>query len=279
MATSMPAPNGAAGRAPWVPGVIVVLLINAVPLVGVLWFDWSAINVLVLYWFENLMIAIGTSIRLIVHRKLTRKRGYWRVSSLGTDLEVNGRPVKTGIIGEYAIAAFGFTLAHGIFVVGIVYLIAQNHPDDAMWQLSVDQVLRGVGAICAMLAVQLAIDLATIRQRSFAAMKNYVQGRMGRVAILHLVIIFGMFGMAMTNSPFSFLYVLIGLKTLVDLAGVAVRTMAAPAVAAAPPAWMLKSADRLAKDKGGAAGLLDKWQRDQDTERRNASEDEQVMPA
>ena len=32
--------------------VVLALLINAVPLVGVLYFDWSAINVVVLYWFE-----------------------------------------------------------------------------------------------------------------------------------------------------------------------------------------------------------------------------------
>src|SRR3954447_239841 len=64
-----------------VPAVLLALLVNAVPLVGVLYFDWSAINVLVLYWFENLLIAICTCIRLVVHRRWTRKRGYWRHSN------------------------------------------------------------------------------------------------------------------------------------------------------------------------------------------------------
>ncbi|HSS06609.1 MAG TPA: DUF6498-containing protein, partial [Rhodanobacteraceae bacterium] len=41
-------------------GILLVLLINAVPLVGVLRYEWSAINVLVLYWFENVLVAVCT---------------------------------------------------------------------------------------------------------------------------------------------------------------------------------------------------------------------------
>ena len=66
------APNAPDAGAPPQPSkvgaVVLALLINAVPLVGVLYFDWSAINVVVLYWFENLLIAICTSIRLLLHR-------------------------------------------------------------------------------------------------------------------------------------------------------------------------------------------------------------------
>ena len=38
-----------------------MLLVNAVPIVGVLRFGWSVTNVLVLYWFENLLIAVCTA--------------------------------------------------------------------------------------------------------------------------------------------------------------------------------------------------------------------------
>jgi hypothetical protein len=42
---------------------------------------------------------------------------------------------------------------------------------------------------------------------------------------------------------------------------------------------MLGAADRLARDKGGAKGLLEQWQRDRERERREAREDEETMPA
>lgn len=255
--------------------VALAIAINAIPIVGVLFYGWSGTNVLVLYWLENLMLAVATSIRLALHRKLTRKKGYWRTKQIG--LEVNGEPVKAGFLGEYMMTAFGFTLAHGVFVAVIVVLFAQKYPDDPMWQLSLPDALRGAAVMAAVIAVELGADLGSIRTRSFAAMKDMAQARLGRVLILHLAIIFGMAAMAMADSPFGVLYVLIGLKAIVDIASAATRHLAPVDAAPVPPAWMLKSADRLARDKGGAKGFLEEWQRRQDEARRNAIEDEKPM--
>jgi hypothetical protein len=96
--------------------------------------------------------------------------------------------------------------------------------------------------------------------------------------VLHLAIIFGMLAMAVSGSPFGVLYVLIGLKTLVELGGAFARPAGA-AADAVPPAWMLKAADRLAKDKGGAAGLIKEMQHDREAAKEGANEDEEPMPA
>ena len=165
-------PNAAGAPQPSKLGAVVLaLLINAVPLIGVLYFEWSAINVLVLYWFENLMIGFCTLIRLVLHRRWTRKRGYWRHSNrLG--IQVNNKPAEMGLIGEYATGTFGFTLGHGIFVGAIVLIVHQNYPDQPMWQLSWNQVLRGALAIAGFLGIELAVDLTRIRGASFAAMTS-----------------------------------------------------------------------------------------------------------
>lgn len=259
--------------------ILVVLLVNAVPIVGVLRYGWSATNVLVLYWFENLLIAACTCIRLVMHRRWTRKRGYWRRSNrLG--IKINDKPAEMGLIGEYATGAFAFTLAHGIFVGGIALLVRQNYPDQAMWQLSWAHVLRGALAIAVFLGIELSIDLTRIRGASFAALRDYAQARMSRVVVLHLAIIFGMLAMAMSNSPMGVLYVLIALKTLADLFAIAVR--GAPRMADSdtpPPAWSVRMADKLGKDKGGAAGFLKQWQDEREKARKDAVEDEEPMPA
>ena len=274
------APNAAGAPQPSKLGAVVLaLLINAVPLIGVLYFEWSAINVLVLYWFENLMIGFCTLIRLVLHRRWTRKRGYWRHSNrLG--IQVNNKPAEMGLIGEYAIGTFGFTLGHGIFVGAIAMIVHQNYPDQPMWQLSWEQVFRGAMAIAAFLGIELAIDLTRIRSASFASIRDYAQARMGRIIVLHLAIIFGMMGMAWSGSPMAVLYVLIGLKTLADLLGVATR--GAPKIEDSdtpPPVWTMKMADKLGKDKGGATGFLKKWEAERDQVRKNAIEDEKPMPA
>jgi len=103
---------------------------------------------------------------------------------------------------------------------------------------------------------------------------------MGRIIVLHLAIIFGMMGMAWSGSPMAVLYVLIGLKALADLLGIATR--GAPKIEDSdtpPPAWTMKMADKLGKDKGGATGFLKKWQAERDQARKNAIEDEKPMPA
>ena len=269
----------AAPRPSKAPPVALALLINAVPLIGVRYFEWSAINVLVLYWFENLLIAACTVVRLVMHRRWTRKRGYWRRSNrLG--IKINDKPAEMGLIGEYATGAFAFTLAHGVFVGGIALLVHQNYPDQAMWQLSWDQVLRGAAAIAVFLGIELLVDLTRIRGASFAALRDYAQGRMSRIVVLHLAIIFGMLAMAMSNSPMGVLYVLIALKTGSDLIGIAAR--GAPKIAdgdTPPPAWTMKMADKLGKDKGGAAGFLKQWQTEREKARKDAAEDEEPMPA
>ena len=259
-------------------GMLLALLINAVPLIGVLRYEWSAINVVVLYWFENLLIAVCTCVRLAVHRRLTRKKGYWRRSNrLG--IEVNDKPAQMGLVGEYALAAFGFTLAHGVFVGVIALILHQNYPDQAMWQVSFGQIWKGALVIAAMLGIELAVDLSRIRAATFTAMREYAAGRMGRIIVLHLTILGGMFLMAMTDSPMGILYALIGLKTLADLGTAAAR--GAPRIADSdtpPPAWALRMADKIGKDKGGSAAILKKWQSERDQSRRDAIEDEETLP-
>jgi len=272
-----PDPAAPVPRSSRLPSLLLVLLVNAVPVVGVLRYGWSATNVLVLFWFENLLIAIFTCLRIALHRKLTRKRGYWRGGQVG--VQVNGKTVKSGLLGEYAVMAFPFTLAHGVFVAVIALMLSQNHADDPMWQLSWVQVGRGVGIIAAMLAVEFLADLATLRSRSFAWMKDYMQRRTGRVIVLHLAIIFGMFAMAMTDSPLGILYVLLGLKALAEVGSVFGQGAVQKSESEPPPAWALKMVDKLGKDKGGSAAFMKEWEREQETNRRNAIEDEEVVSA
>ena len=238
--------------------LLFVLLTNGVPLYGVKLLGWSATTVLVLFWFENLLTAVFTCIRIAVHRQLTRKRGHWRPGQLG--LLVNGKPSRSGLLGEYATMAFVFTLAHGVFV-GMIIVVIGNEHEEAIWQFSAAQFRQGAGWIALTLALNLVVDLAGIKERSYAELKSYVQVRMGRVLVLHLTIILGMFAMLATKSPFAILYMLIAFKTLWELA----TTRSGQAKAGAMHASM---ATQDAQAPGETAA-----------ERRIALEDEQVRPA
>lgn len=261
---------------------LMVLLVNAVPVVGVLYHGWSVASVLALYWFENLLVAVCTCIRIAVHRRLTRKRGHWRDSQLG--VSSNGKPVRGGLLTEYATGAFVFTFAHGVFVAIIVFALGHEHADEPMWRFSWQQVGYGALAVAAMLALDLAFDLATIRSRSYAWMQEQARRRMGRVVILHLVIIFGMAAVAMTGSPLGIIFLLVGLKTLTELGTAAAGERAGDESAAdnlpqEPPAWVLKFADRFGRHKGGAEAFRAQWKKDRLAERERAGNDEDTRPA
>ena len=258
----------------WI-NLLFVLAINAVPLVGVKYYGWSALTVVALYWVENLLVAAFTCARIALHRALTRKRGHWRTGQLGT--KVNEKPSGLGLFGEYATIAFVFTLAHGIFVGAFILIASQNHSGDPFWVISAEQLRRGVLWMSAAMTLEFIIDAATMRSRSFAWIKAYVGQRMGRVLVMHLTIIFGMWGMMATESPFAVLYVLIAIKTLWDLASSTTSAKAAD-LPAQPPAWARKLADSVGKDRGGAAKMSADWQRNTEQMKHAAIEDEQVMP-
>lgn len=272
----------AGGAIARIAACVVVLLVNAVPVLGVLHHGWSVAGVLVLYWFENLLVAACTCVRIATHRRLTRKRGHWRDSQLG--VSSNGKPVRGGLLSEYATGSFVFTIGHGVFVAVIVFALGQEQSGESAWGMSLQHIGFGALVVAAMLAVELAVDLATIGTRSYAWLQDQVRRRMGRVVVLHVVIIFGLGLVVLTGSPLGILYLLAGLKTLVELSG-ALAGEPVPGNASGdglphePPAWLLKFADRFGKAKGGAEAFRAHWKKDRQDEHRQAERDEETRPA
>lgn len=245
-----------------------VLVLNAIPLYGVRFHGWSGSTVVVLYWFENLLVAAFTCAIIALHRQLTRKRGHWRTGQLGT--QVNGKPSTRGLLGEYASLAFVFTAAHGIFVWFFVNAHFAEAADAPFWEFSPEQAQHGANAIAFTLATQFALTAASVRSRSFAWLKDYVEQRSSRVLVMHLTIIFGMFAMLMLHSALVVLYVLIALKTAWELLGAARAATPSGGASGSPT-----DAPAVATARRGRADDSDSAAR----ARRNALEDEEVLPA
>jgi hypothetical protein len=225
---------------------------------------------------ENLLTAVFTTARIALHRAWTRKRGHWRPGVLGG--EVNGKPDRAVLLGEYAGFAFLFTLAHGLFVALFVFGIAGDHPDWTYLHFSAGQFRQGAWQILAVLSAAFLADAVQIRWRSFAWMKAYAQQRMARVAVMHVTIVAGVWAMAATGSQLALLYALIGLKTVWGAASAAAGA-AVDSGPARPPGWLLRFANKYRRDEGGAKALIAKWQRDRERIEQEAVEDEQVEPA
>ena len=58
--------------------LLTLVAVNAVPAAG--WFieDWSAGTTLLVYWFENVAACLFVAARIVVHQRLSPRRGHFR---------------------------------------------------------------------------------------------------------------------------------------------------------------------------------------------------------
>lgn len=170
-----------------------ILIVNAIPLVGVLWFGWSVFEVLFLYWFENVAIGVTHALRMEI--------------STRTNQVANGRSTTTFFILHYGL----FTFVHGVFVVTFFGVIAGGFAD----------IGRGfLGPILAIMGWQaIFLVLDAMRTQGF-------QGRTPddlmfepypRVLALHITVLAGGWLIDEIGSPVWALAILVGMKTAFDL--------------------------------------------------------------
>jgi hypothetical protein len=229
-----------------------------VPIYGVYQLGWSAATILVLFWLENLAGALVMLVRIALHRRLTRKRGHWMA-----EMTVNGVRKQGTYFGQFAMISIIFTLAHGVFVGFFTFALGQNRPDDAAWQFNLTAFGTGAWVIGALLALDLLVDLPSLKQRSFAWLEGVAGRRLIRVLVLHLGLIFGMWAVGSSDKPMFLVLVLLGFKTLFDLLLAGHAMDAHTKTTAAPPRWLSWFAEVTGANKkpgrNGKIETLEQW--------------------
>lgn len=265
-ATVEETPAGRWSRA--APRIFEALAVNAVPLWGLL-HGWSLGTLLLLYWCENLLNTVFIGGRIWLHRKLTRKRGHWIVvETPKAPPTFGGRPTatpearRTTVLAQFVQANLIFSLAHGVFVLLLVFLVLPGGP-------SAKDLERGVAWLAAAMMVSFALDAAKIRTWPFAWIRQRCDAAVGRLLVVHLALIGGAFLLSLTARPSSFFAVFIALKLVLDLG------LALPHAALSPgrvPLW-LAWARPFAKP-----GKVDEvWKEVASDELRKEHDDEEVL--
>ena len=246
-----------------------VLATSLVPLAGVLWFGWSASTLLAVFWGETLLTGTANVVRIGLHRRLTRARGHFRRQL--DDSSKKKSKSETTFLGEYATILYVFTLAHGFFLGIFLMILNQNWRGEgpSPWQIDVGSFRSGILAVAGITVLELLYDLLSLGQQPFSWLKARVQVTLGRVVILHLVVIFGAFLMMRFETPMSFLGILVGLKALMDL-GTSGGPVETPAKA---PRWLVA----LAKKQG--LDMEREWTNILAEQKRQAEEDEKPLPS
>jgi hypothetical protein len=242
--------------------LLTLLAVNAVPAAG--WFagGWSAGTTLIVYWFETVAASVFVAARILAHRRWSPRRGHFRYQAPKSD-----RPrSQSSFLQGFLVTSLVFSAAHGIFLGVILFVLDHNGQGDLAgvdWR----SVKLGSLFVLSALAIDFVVDLLSLRKWSFWQIEGTANRNLGRVVVVHLTLVFGMFGAAITDTSALF-GVFVVLKTLY-----AVSTALPQWEPAAAPKWLSRVMNRLPNVPPGER-FEDSWARDRadETDRRDINE-------
>lgn len=206
---------------PW--PVLAAIVVNLAPLIGVLFWGWSAFALLLLYWLENIVIGVRTLISMFANAFVAGGMNW----------------IGAVLFGGFFTLHYGlFCFGHGIFLLA---LFGNNVVGDSILDLAgavrtlleTEQGLAlGLTSIVAWQVVMFVLFIARGEVR-----RTNVLDLMGapypRIIQLHLALILGGFLLLLLNQPLAGLVMLVAIKTWFDVTEA--RKQSAPAPAANEP--------------------------------------------
>ena len=178
--------------------VIPLIIANAVPLFGVLFFDWSLFQILFLYWFESGVIGFYNIFKLI------------KVSGLLSILLV-----------PFFIIHFG-----GFMIVHLIFVFALFAPE-----LAHTSFFPSREALTPLFSVMAIPILTLFLSHGFSFFSNFIENReyehtdsgkqmnapYKRIIIMHFTILFGGWLIMIFKQPVLGLVLLVIIKSITDL--------------------------------------------------------------
>ncbi len=192
---------------------ISLLIANALPLLGVLFWNWSTFAIVFIYWAENVVIGLINVLKMLWCSPSAEDRDglHWQHAA------------KLFFVPFFTIHYGLFCLVHGVFVFALLGGESGGFEGPlGNWDLRFT-VLKQTGAVWAIAGLTVS--------HLFSFVSNYLLGGefrrvtlsdlmsqpYGRVVVLHLAILFGAIATFALGSPVWLLVILIVGKTALDL--------------------------------------------------------------
>jgi hypothetical protein len=198
---------------------LALVIANAVPLIGVLFFGWSLWTILVIYWIENGIVGLWNIPKIAMARGSMNPLPQSRnvppaTSALGGTIPGPGR---VGMALFFLIHYGLFWIGHGFFVFVLPNFAGAFGDPSTFGDVAWSSV--------AIAAVALFLSHGASFLFNYIGRSEYLRTSppqqmfkpYGRVVVLHLTIIFGAFVAAFLGAPIGILLILVVLKTIFDL--------------------------------------------------------------
>lgn len=206
------------------PSALVLVLANLLPLVGVLWLDWSVLEVLLLYWTESVVIGVVNVLRMACSAAPNTLRGSGEVDQsqpVGariTPALVSANKTKIFLIPFFILHFGGFCFGH---LSAVVFILGPAWADDNLFSalppLTEPMFWIAVLAIFASHLFSFFVNFLGRGENRRTGLADLMQRPYGRIVVMHLTVIAGAYLVEQFNSPLALLLALIVVKTAVDL--------------------------------------------------------------
>jgi hypothetical protein len=232
-----------------VGAVVALLVANAIPLVGVLFFGWNVWTILIVYWLENGIVGFFNIL------KMAKAEG--EPDGAAATMTLNARPIggtsastKASLIPFFVLHYGIFWAVHGIFVLTLpifagigsgmssigdpggltpvpsgfgidpgVLLPGTIVQDDASMMSGVSPSTIVLAVIALTISHGASYYLNFLKGGEYRRVSPQAQmfAPYGRLVVLHLTIIFGGIAISFLGAPQVAIVILVGLKTALDL--------------------------------------------------------------
>lgn len=188
--------------------------VNTIPVAGVFWGDWSDATAIAFYWCETALVVFFVALRLVIHRRVTRKRGHY----VETRTSRNHGPWKIGVT-TYNVAflttATAFSIGNLIFLLVLLGLFTDNVGGGV---IDLNALKQGLLIALLFVGIGFAIDIPGMAARPFAWVRLMAEGALWRVFVIYIAIFIGVFCAVVLDRPHAMFGVFFSLKLFTDVA-------------------------------------------------------------
>ena len=212
----------------WSRTAIALIVANAIPIVGVLFFGWSLLTILVLYWIENAIVGLWNVPKIVLAQgSLTETpigapSGTPPAGPRAAFANLIGGRIPT--LGRVAMAAFfvlhygGFWVGHGVFVFALPnFAGAFGGGPGPFGEVLWSNVWLAAAALFLSHGASFFFNYLSRGEFRRISPPQQMFAPYGRVVVLHLTILFGAFVAGLLGAPLGVLLILVVLKTAFDL--------------------------------------------------------------
>ena len=196
-------------RIPVVMSLTALVLVNLLPLAGVLWLGWRMVDVLLLFWVENVVIGVVNLLRLGVRL-------------------FAGRELKAAFcMPVFALHYFGFCAAHGFVLFLMFGFFGPHHGPSSAFAVDdvggfIRELLRepdlvwGVAAVAASHVFSFVVNFLLGGEWRHTHVETLMKAPYARVIALHVFIVLGATIIVALGEPLYALAVLVVVKVALD---------------------------------------------------------------